>query len=202
MVTVTEVNKKSVSLSHYVIHCNLPRESEMKKITILLVTVFLVAPAGCKRYSGPTRAYTNANYNVGFNPPPGWKEQKSAVKGILAMYMAPEQSDGFVANVNIVAEPLPGAMSSAEYLEKSLPEVKKAADDLEIVERGEIQTDRGTAAKLVYKCKVKGIEIMGQKAYMASGKKGAVVTCTAAAGGFDKYRGKFDQCCKSLWLGE
>jgi hypothetical protein len=174
----------------------------MKKISVLLICVLLVGLAGCKRYTGPQRDYSSKDVNAGFNPPAGWAQEEPPSKEVNVIFKAPEQVEGLYANVNLVVGNMPSEMSAKEALEKSISEIRNVAQEFTIVSQGEMQTEQGAAALLVYTVTMQGVTVKGQQVYLTVGKKLAVLTCTAKPSNFDKYKNTFDDSCKSLWVGK
>lgn len=142
--------------------------------------------------------YANKEKGFSITFPKNW-ETKEGIAGAVVASLSPRESDSdnFRENVNIVIEDLPKDLTSEEYYQAGIVNLRKVPDFKED-QKGKITIDGKEAVWLIASHKSSNVSAKMIQYYVVKGKKAYVITGTALADSFGKYKPQFDQIAQSF----
>lgn len=170
----------------------------------LLLTVLYFGKA---QSALPATANPESNYYSDFDRdfkitlPEKWQVQRQFM-GLDVFAAAPPENEqlGSRANISVISSDIEGPISLENYVNKNLENLKKSLTDFKMVETGKLYFDGTEAQKLVYTHKINNLEIKVAQYFVLNGKKGYIITYSAASDVYPKYIEAVDQTIKSFKL--
>jgi len=159
-------------------------------VTLAGVVALGFAMSGCGAKE-PGRFY---HKGVSIKLPDDWEKQKDVMGAAIAAVSPLESADdAFRENVNVIAAGLPAAWSAAEFASQNIAHMQKLLTDFEEQDRGQASIDGKEARWFVYNHRMGTVKIRALAYFVAHGRRGAVITCSAAPETFDSHRTQFEE---------
>lgn len=169
-------------------------------IVLLSGSVFLSQSiyAGDSATAVASGKYTNKEKGFSITFPKNW-ETKEGIAGAVVASLSPRESDSdnFRENVNIVIEDLPKDLTSEEYYQAGIVNLRKVPEFKE-EQKGKMTVDGKEAVWLIASHKSSNVSAKMIQYYVVKGKRAYVITGTALADTFAKYKPQFDQIAQSF----
>lgn len=142
--------------------------------------------------------YVNKEKGFSITFPKNW-ETKEGIAGAVVASLSPRESDSdnFRENVNIVIEDLPKDLTSEEYYQAGIVNLRKVPEFKE-EQKGKMSIDGKEAVWLIASHKSSNVSAKMIQYYVIKGKRAYVITGTALADTFGKYKPQFDQIAQSF----
>ncbi|MBE7463556.1 MAG: hypothetical protein HS116_08640 [Planctomycetes bacterium] len=133
--------------------------------------------------------------------PETWERQENAHGTVvLALSQQADASDTFRENINVVVEDLPNEYSVSDYYDANQVQLRKVMTDFVEVQLGDTIIQGQPAKRLVFTHRMGELNLKVLQYYFSKGKRGFVVTCTAAPGSYAGFEAEFERSVHSLML--
>lgn len=150
------------------------------------------------RANDPSRYYSAWNgFSIKF--PEGWEQQEGQM-GAAVIALSPQSSprDLFRENVNVVIARLPRKMTSQEYLDHELSQMKLVLSDYKLSRTGDARLDGRDGKYIVFYHKMGRLRFKVLTYAVTKGKKAYIITCTSNTKTFNKYKPEFEEIADSF----
>ncbi len=153
-----------------------------------------VHPNEANRFKAPAKGFSVVL-------PETWERQENA-HGTVVLALSPQAdaSDTFRENINVVVEDLPGEYSVADYYLANQDQLRKVMTDFVEVQLGETIIQGQSAKRLVFTHRMGQLNLKVLQYYFSKGKRGFVVTCTAAPESYAQFEAEFERSVHSMML--
>ncbi|SHN22636.1 DUF1795 domain-containing protein [Chitinophaga sp. CF418] len=184
----------------------------MKYFSLLIVAGVLLFSA-CKNGNNPPKtakeileeAAPNMNAGAGkftIDGPKDWKRIDTTLNGVKStIFLAPEETDGFRANINVVSENM-GKDSPQAYFDKTVSSMEKYLEKFAVADKGDKDIN-GIPSKWLKYTAVQGGKHVAAVLYIVP-KNGIAygITGITKAGAGDKYFAVFDNTVSTFKVTE
>jgi serine/threonine-protein kinase len=172
----------------------------MKRIYNLFITVAILLGWGLNGFaSNELSKYYNKDKGFSINLPSMW-EVKEGFMGTTVLALSPQEnpSDQFRENINVVVAELPKKVALEDYVQANVTNMSRLLTDFQVHEKGQLILSNTDARWVIYSHRMGTLNIKVLVYVLVQGRRGYVITCSAAPEQFPKYKSKFEEIVQSF----